>query len=455
MRAKTYLRVNLPKWSLKNYESISFEVIVPGMLTQLAAQGITFEFPARDELLKLYNEKLLIAGPELLYNGQSNLLFSLEGFGATLDFARLKSQQALSGGYGGSPAATAAVLIYGPQWDSQAARWLSYLTEHSFDGEPGAMPNAVIDTFEDAWVLYNLGHCGFNLKTDFPAPLLKRLTTWLKNCMNEQGASYSRFSAVPTDSDDTGVVLAALSLAGEEAPIQSLLHFERADYFACFELERGASITANAHVLAALLTDQETKADPMLATSIKKVVDYLLKARKPEGYWDDKWHYSPFYATACCVLAMVDHSNPSVIQELATSLNWVLQTQSESDGGWGWGSHSTLEETAYAIQIMQALEDKHLSGVDKATFRRAMARGIDYLCQNLPKFFPAYGESKLPRLWLGKVLYSPSRVILSAVLAVLKRAASTATKSHEVVSSVQLHYHRSNKQADSKELVLS
>lgn len=422
-RAKTYLHTNLPNWSVENYESIGFEIVVPGMLQQLERQGIIFNFPAKQQLIKLYNEKLLIAGPELLYSGQSNLIFSLEGFGASLDYQRLRGQQAPTGGYGASPSATAATLIYNPQWDAKAAHWLHCLSEHAFAGEHGAMPNAVIDMFEPAWVLYNLAWGGVDLQNDLPSNLLNGLVAWLKAGLdNEKGASYSRFSATPNDSDDTGMVLAALRMAGQEAPIDSLLQFERDNYFACFERERGASITANTHSLAALLSgspEEMTK----LASSISKIETYLYNKRQPDGYWTDKWHSSPYYATACAVLALAGHVKLASFNQLDITLDWVLNTQSEN-GGWGWHGETTLEETAYALQILQTLEPLILACGDirkREKYYLAIEQGIAYLWEQLDNYYPAHSESLLPKLWLGKVLYNPSRVVLSAILAVLNR----------------------------------
>lgn len=156
-RAKAYLRNAFTQWSVNDHESIGFEVLAPSLFEELEKLGVVFEFQGKGELLKIRSQKLLIAAPELIYSGQSNLIHSLEAFGSSLDFKRLKQQQATNGSYGASPSATAAVLIYGPEWDSAAAEWLTHLSNRAFDGVKGGMPNAYpIDAFEGAWVLYNL-----------------------------------------------------------------------------------------------------------------------------------------------------------------------------------------------------------------------------------------------------------------------------------------------------------
>jgi halimadienyl-diphosphate synthase len=418
-KARTYLQNAFSQWSVEEHESVGFEVLAPSLLKELEQFNIVFEFPNKTELLDLYTQKLLITAPELIYSGQSNLIHSLEAFGSSLDFKRLKQQQSSNGSYGCSAAATAAVLIYGSEWDSAAAEWLTYLYSHTFDGTIGAMPNAYpIDTFEGAWVLYNLASANFNLEREFPQQLLQKLLTWLQQSLTAQGASISRFIGMPADSDDTGMVLAALSKAGIEVPVNCLLDYEHSNYFVCFQKERGASLSANAHVLAALLSLPKSRASK-LAPSITKVVNYLYEVRNESGFWKDKWHISPFYATACSVMALVEHENLAVRKKLQLTIDWVLQTQSIIDGGWGYGNSSTLEETAYAIQILQALPDL-IQPSYYLGYKRSIHRGIKYLCQHLDEYYPKYG-AWLPKLWRGKELYTPSRVVFSVIIGVFNQ----------------------------------
>lgn len=416
-RAEAYLRAALAQWSVRNHESVGFEVLAPGLLAELENLGVSFDFPDKGALMQLYAEKLLIAGPELIYSNRSNLIHSLEAFGSTLDYKRLKTQQALNGSYGCSPAATAAVLIYSPEWDTEAADWLTYLTERTFDGMAGAMPNAYsIDAFESSWVLYNLTQGGGDFQQQFPRQLTEPLLDWLQVSLFEEGGSISRFVGMPTDSDDTGMIVAALNLAGRPALAEYLLHFERENYFACFERERGASLSANAHVLAALLSQPEP-ARRKLTGSIKKVVDYLYSVRDAAGYWEDKWHLSPYYATACAGLALAAHDSEVVRMELLPTIEWLLKTQSGRDGGWGSGDFSTGEETAYALQLLQAVPDL-IAARDWTRYSRAIQRGRDYLWQQINHYF-AGNPVVLPKLWRGKELYVPARVVYSAVLGVL------------------------------------
>lgn len=430
--AHTYLREALRHWSVKNHESVGFEVLAPGLLAQLEDLGLTFDFSDKAVLLKLYEAKLRIAAPELIYSGQSNLIHSLEGFGPNLEYPRLKAQQAANGSYGCSPAATAAVLIYGKEWDAKAAAWLTHLSEGAFQGngarQPGAMPNAYsIDAFELSWVLYNLAEGGFDIEHSFPTVQVQTLLNWLYASLTPNGGSISLLGGMPADADDTGVIIAALNLAQPSRRTTSancLRHFERATHFACFELERGASLSANAHVLAALLSVPEPQ-QVRHAASISKLVDFLYSVREANDVWEDKWHLSTYYATACAVLALAAHPHKAVRSKLRSTVEWVLQTQSSRDGGWGkGGSFSTPEETAYALQILKATGNEVLPTSAYSHRQQAIKRGQDYLWQYLLNQF-AVNESEglemdaVARLWRGKELYAPKRVVLSAILAAL------------------------------------
>lgn len=414
-RAERYLSTALAQWSVDNHESVGFEVAAPAILKELNELGKHFEFRGSDQLAKLYFDKLLIAGPELIYSGQSNLIHTLEAFGASLDFARLKRQQAPNGAYGCSPAATAAVLVHGPEWDTSAARWLSHLSDRAFDGEPGGMPNAYpIDAFEAAWALYNLAHA--DLLRRAPAPIVRKITTWLQDSLTPAGASISRFAGIPVDSDDTGMVIAALNLAGVPTSAEPLRHFERPTHFACFERERGASQSANAHVLAALVSLPKSQ-QAEWAGSISKVVEFLYGCRHRDGSWRDKWHVTPFYATACGVMALAGCSEASARVRLAPTIEWLLETPSEHDNGWGGSDGSTMEETAYAVLALLAISDL-IPPSRRARYDDVIAGGRQYLLQRIDHCLSSQGGD-LPGLWLGKELYTPTRVVVSAILAAI------------------------------------
>ncbi len=436
-RAEAHLRTAFRQWSIANHESVAFEILVPKHLEELENLGVVFEFSDKAELLKIYHHKLTIASSELIYSGKSGLIHSVEAFAPSVDFQRLKPLQVVNGSYGNSPAATAAVLIHSPEWDTDAADWLTHLSNQARRiGDPGAMPNAYpIDVFEGAWVLYNLAQGGVDFNDEAFRSVRKKLLVWLRESITQKGASISRLIGIPTDSDDTAMVLAAHNLLADKTGMKTvgldcLQNFERDTHFACFELERGTSLSANANVLAALLSIPTPPDWVVKNNSINKAIDYLYSVKNSAGYWEDKWHQSPFYATATATMALAKHPSLSVRNQLQPTVEWVLATQSAIDGGWSMNGSkcSTLEETAYALQILNAVKRKPLEVTlltTQASLSQAMRRGVDYLRQHLDELTSTTEIARnlrLPHLWRGKELYLPSRVVFSAALAVLYQA---------------------------------
>jgi halimadienyl-diphosphate synthase len=433
-RAEAYLRTALKQWFVTAYESVAFEILVPKILAELENLGVVFEFPSKDELLKINHQKLSITPLETIYSGDSALMYSLEAFTPSIDFQRLKLLQSANGNYGNSPAATAAVLIHSPEWDKAAFEFLTHLSKQACKtGDPGRMPDAYpIDVFESSWVLYNLVLGGVDFTEEAFLTVGKKLLVWLQESLTQKGASFSRLRGMPSDSDDTGMVLAVYNSLADKvgikiASVDCLQHFERDSYFACYELERGISLSANAHVLAALLSVPTLPNWAKKNNSINKIVDYLYSTRNSAGYWEDKWHQSPFYATATATLTLAQHPSPSVRNQLQTTVEWILATQSVQDGGWSMNGseHSTLEETAYAVQILTTVRQKLIEEMlpkTQASLSQAIGKGVNYLWQHLDELsFPTEigSDLKLPCLWRDKELYLPSRIVSSAVLAVL------------------------------------
>lgn len=428
--AQTFLDRTLRGWVITQHESVGFEILVISLLQEIELLGIRFEFSCKTELVALYNKKLGLAKLENIYSGKSNLIHSIEAFGKNLDFNRLKMQQAVNGSYGCSPAATAAVLIYGQERDKKAENWLNFLIEHGQGDEIGAVPNVYpIDVFEAAWVLHNL------IQKPSLARLLKSseatqiLLKHLTDSITENGVSITHDAGLPTDSDDTGMLLATLNLAGQKISTESLDRFELEKHFACFVDERGASLSANAHVLAALTSlPYSQRCEKKILNQIKKVVAYLLETRQPDGFWLDKWHLSSYYATSCVLLALQyypDIFSISTRKNMSLAiLKWLTETQSQEDGGWGSStsiesvnrnSFSSLEETAYALQIIQTLPKMYSNlTIDSALVERGRLYLLNRLHTNQPDLYTAKA-----RLWRGKDLYLPNRVVLSALLGAL------------------------------------
>ena len=82
---------------------------------------------------------------------------------------------------------------------------------------------------------------------------------------------------------------------------------------------------------------------------------------------------------------------------------WVLASQN-ADGSWGLAG-GTVEETGYAVNSLLAVQAAY------PWVRDAADRGARYLSDRCTDGEPAH-----PPLWIGKVLYTPYRVVRAAVL---------------------------------------
>jgi halimadienyl-diphosphate synthase len=130
----------------------------------------------------------------------------------------------------------------------------------------------------------------------------------------------------------------------------------------------------------------------------QKVIKYLRDARVDGDHWVDKWHGSPFYATAHAVFALIV-SAPDACQPVFA---WLKNSQRE-DGSWGWFGKGTPEETAYAVQALMAAPAEF-----RATLREPFRRAAAYLNET-------EAEPVIP-MWLAKTVYAPTEIVRSAVL---------------------------------------
>ncbi|WP_199430516.1 prenyltransferase/squalene oxidase repeat-containing protein [Qaidamihabitans albus] len=331
------------------------------------------------------------------------------------------------GGVGCSPAATAAWL--GDRADDPARQpSLRYLAavQSTSGGVPVAAPLAL---FERAWVLSTLAATG----VPFTAP--RTLVDSLHGAFGDAGAAGGL--GLPPDADDTATALYALALLGSPRSPECLWDYHSGDHFSCFPEERTPSTSTNAHVLQALgasvaslsarqapQAQQAQSAPPVeprhcaryLAT-IGTVSRWLSEQQHADGSWLDKWHASPYYATACCATALAAYGGAAGARAVGRAVEWVLGTQ-RPDGSWGhW--HSTREETAYAIRTLLHAGPAR----NPAAIGRAAARGRDFLLRTDSGTggTGATGE-EFPALWHDKDLYTPVRIVRTEVFAALHLA---------------------------------
>lgn len=298
---------------------------------------------------------------------------------------------------GCSPAATAVWLGDEAVRDERnpCVRYLRAVQEPG-GGVPVAAPLAL---FERSWVLSTLVSAGLDVRVP------RELVDDLHAAFSPEGAAGG--DGLPPDVDDTATALYALALLGSPRSPESLWHYEADDHFRCFPEERTPSTSANAHVLQAIgaslgldLPDRER-----YVAAAKTLTRWLGERQDADGGWHDKWHASPFYATACCATALAEYGGADGNKAVRRAVDWLLATQ-RKDGSWGrW--NGTREETAYAVKTLLH------QGVPttEATFRAA-ARGAAHL-------LTTDGDTTHPPLWHDKDLYTPLRIVEVEIIAAL------------------------------------
>ncbi|MEV6925644.1 prenyltransferase/squalene oxidase repeat-containing protein [Dactylosporangium sp. NPDC051485] len=293
---------------------------------------------------------------------------------------------------GASPAATAA-------WLGGPAGPATQFLEHVVGQQDGPVPCPLpITVFERAWVLSSLTRAGVPLTV--PPALLDELSAAVEPAGAASGAG------LPADADTTSVTLYALAKLGRPIAPDSLWHFETEAGFCTWPGEDGFSVSTNAHVLDAFGHHMATGADasPRYPAVLDKLSVTLSGHQEADGSWRDRWHASPYYATACCALALHQYGRgPAALDAVSAAVDWVLATQ-RPDGSWGRWS-GTAEETAYAIQVLIVTGNPARRAIDEAT-----RQGSAFLRQ-------ASGRRTDPPLWYGKELYLPEAIVRAATIA--------------------------------------
>lgn len=373
-----------------NGATVGFEMIAPTLAAEAEKLGLIKNQGNRilGRLSKLRAKKLAYLQTNTI-NRHVTMAFSAEMAGTDgkhmLDFDNLQEN---NGSVGVSPSATSYFARYIKPGDEASLSYLRKVMKAD-----GGMPNvAPFDVFEIAWTLWNLSFIPGLEKNGKLQPHIDFLS---KAWQPKRGVGFAAGYSVK-DSDDTGLVYDTLLRFGCEKDLASVLIYEEKDHFRCFDLEANPSISANIHVLGALGQaglDQRN-------SSVQKVIRFLHKAKGTNAFWVDKWHSSPYYATAHAIIACGRFAR-NLVEE---AVQWILQAQNR-DGSWG-AYISTAEETAYAIQALW-FWNEHVARVPK----HAIKNGARWLTEHM--------DQPYPPLWIGKCLYNPSLVIRSAVISAL------------------------------------
>jgi halimadienyl-diphosphate synthase len=381
-----------------NGATIGFEMIAPTLVAEAERLGIIKQQGERilGRMARLREIKMAkLAGRKI--NRMVTPAFSSEMAGndgqAILDTDNL---QEANGSVAHSPSATAYFARHLKPGDPRA---LAYL--HEWAAPDGGIPDDdPFDVFEPAWVLWNL-----QLIPDFNArfcELYKPQLDRLQHNWDPQGGIAHAIEYTPKDSDDSALTFEMLTSFGRNVDIGGVLSYEEDEYFRCFALEANPSISANIHVLGAIRSAGFEREHP----SVKKILKFLHRTRNDSGFWADKWHASPYYATAHAIIIVQNYDK----QLCNNAIEWIVNTQN-ADGSWGFYSPTT-EETAYAIQALCVW--KRSNGKVPS---ECIERGLNWLIQHAN---PPY-----PPLWIGKALYAPELVVRSTILSAIQLGKQT------------------------------
>lgn len=146
-RADAALRRMLHSWDISVTDTVGFELILPAHLDMLAKYNLHYQFPARQHLMNIHQQRMANFKPEWLYDTQpTTLLYCLEAMIGKADFDRLSLPKTL-GSIMCSPSSTAAYLMNATVWDEEAEAYLHKAMMSG--GVPDPFPSNI---FEITWV---------------------------------------------------------------------------------------------------------------------------------------------------------------------------------------------------------------------------------------------------------------------------------------------------------------
>lgn len=391
-RGVQYLWHNLHLLHCDPIELVGFELILPTLLVR--ARALDLDVPTHSYGYgPLRARKLSLLPAESLYSPSTSVAFSAEFLDTTADPARLCQLQGEHGAIANSPATTAYFVLQGN--GNQTA--LDYL-ERVRTRPPAFHPWR---TFEIAWTLEHLAFGGLSLNALIEPSIWTELQAALD--FGETGVGIDPTFGI-NDGDTTSVTLHVLARGGQPVDPMILRHFEnpQSGLFHTFPFERNPSVATNAHALEVMSLMPDYPNRPLMRGRIATMV---LMAQQRGSYWIDKWHASPYYATAHVLMSLINAQEPW-LSECHNPIEWLLHTQ-RLDGSWGFFDWGTLEETAYALLALL-----HYHRQVEAVNTAVLKRGATYLYNRMMQ-----ANSTYPELWIAKSLYAPKNIIKAAILA--------------------------------------
>jgi halimadienyl-diphosphate synthase len=375
--------------------TIGFEMIVPTLLAEAGSLGLAPKYSERalGWLRDQRSKKLgLLQGRKI--NRFVSTAFSAEMAGPdAMGLLDVDNLQERNGSIAVSPAATAYFATYVRPGDLKAIEYLRKVVVG------GGVPNtAPLDVFERAWTLWNLALLD-SLDAETFALCQPHLDFLSAVWQPERGVGHTSEVSFQ-EGDDTNVTYETLQHFNRSLDLATVMSYEEDRYFRCFHYEANPSISTNIHALGALRKGGLEVTHP----SVQKLIRFLESVKTVETFWFDKWHASPYYASAHAIIACA-----GFVDELAvTAVDWILRTQSP-EGSWGYYL-PTAEETAYCLQAL-AIWQRNGHDVPKEVLRRGAVWLADHMAD------------RYPPLWIGKCLYCPELVVRSAILSALQLGA--------------------------------
>ena len=383
-------------------DTVAVEILVPALVSEINTHMDELEWHTRPRLALPdgTDSELLARLRDTVRQGRAlpaKLAHSLEVIGQPL--TNLPWIQPAEGAVGCSPAATAAWLGETAPRDRQSS--VGYLTAMQ-DRHGGPVPVCgPVPVFERSWVIAALTSAG--VRVAIPDQVVDSLHA----AFGDLGVAVG--PGLPPDADDTATALYALAGTARARSPDCLWAYRIGEHFSSFPSERTWSTSTNAHVLQAIGAHVARDGIPptRYLDAISQLARWLCDHQDESGWWTDKWHASPYYATAGCSVVLARHGGTAADDAVRKAVAWVLDTQ-RADGSWGrW--QGTAEETAYAMRTLLHA-GKHQHPVGDAVIRAA-ARGCVFLLRS--------EASEHPPLWHDKDLYTPTRVVQAEVIAAL------------------------------------
>ena len=400
-RGEHYIWQNMHLLHSDLMDLAGYEIILPTLMQDAHHMGL--HVPSHSYgYANMRDAKLSKIPMELMANPAVSLANSMEYRRGKDVPDILDAVQGRNGAIANSPSTTSFLAMVSDGQNQAALDWLDMIAQRPY-GIPDFHPWT---NFEVAWVMEHLSYSGIPL-TDFASldvwqPLLENLTP--------EGISIHPTYLIK-DGDTTSVTMHVLRAAGFDVSYEPLKYWEHPEkrIIQTFYFERNMSVITNVHALEALKHMPEYPERDVVWNSI---IRSILLLQKYHCFWIDKWHASPFYATAHTIIALLNAGEHQLV-EYSGAIEWLLHTQ-HADGSWGYFGIGTSEETAFALLTLMHYNDT-MESIDKDILHR----GIEFLYRQQDLQVPH------PELYIGKVLYAPIDVIEALILATFTRYNTT------------------------------